>query len=48
MAIEISIKIKRILNGYIITLDSGNEMYFKEVETILSRIKDEMELLKCL
>lgn len=41
----INLKVKKILNGYIITLDSGNEMYFSNIETILERMKDELELL---
>jgi hypothetical protein len=39
---EISIKVKRILNGYILTLESGNEQFFSNLESLLQRIKEDI------
>ena len=45
MTSEIGLIIKKILNGYILTLDSGNIQYFKELDDLLNRIKEESEML---
>lgn len=40
---EVNITIKKILNGYLLTLESGNVLYYGDLTSINEKIKDILE-----
>jgi hypothetical protein len=44
MASKINVEIEKLLNGYILTLVSGNKVFCGDIENLVIRIRDEIEL----